>query len=1220
MTKIKSGKWNIGILREQSGGMNGVVHPAILNDNEAEFLKNPNLEEKGILKTCLGRVERFAAAFDASNPVVGMGAFYKSDGTSNIVMASGTKLYKDTPHLVTTYTSKADWDNGTKSAECDTAATPGDLKIAAGSASNVIQAVSSQSEWEACTNSQIDTTTSAGDIKIAAKHAAFSRTFDTQAEWDAGTLSNANTTASAGDVKLNKEGTDYSNTATATADFNGTHSDTQAIDNAVKLAGGSIDSYTKNLLHFDGANASTTFTDEAGKTWTAYGDAQLNTAEKKFGTASGRFDGTDDYIDTPDHDDFTLGSGNFTVDLWIKRNATGVDHAIYGQCDASVTASTISTIMQINDVDKVTVAVYSGSTSYGITSTGTITDTAWHHLAVVRNGNTLTLYIDGTADGTKDVTDVTVNNSTNKFAVSRLGEYARYFNGWIDEFRFSKGIARWTSNFTPPTEAYAAYKGSGVYTHGELIVSDPKIAKAGAISFTKTTPANTTLTVDYRIYDGSAWGAWQLDVASGATIIAKGTDLTGYKVQWRGNLATTDTAVTPSLDDVTVSVTSAYKTSGTWTSPVMNPNAGANGTATLTSVTPTNTSITKEYRTSADNTTWNAWGADGGSLTASNYVQYRLTLSTTDIAETPTAASLVISYPTVYQSSGVCTLPTLTVLNINPASNHTIAWTKTTPANTTVTVDTRGSDDNANWSAWAAQTSGNALTNLNYYMQTRITLATTDTLATPTVADITLTIPQDGKRATWTSPTIDVSSATNTGSGNLQVSSTAGDGAVSHQSRSSSDGGTAWSVWVNASADGTLNHTAQNHIQIRIIYTKTASVQSATITFDDSPAATTLLTGLTAGGSYYFTTLKDVFIIVNGIDAPKKWNGIDAVSNVGGTPPHCQYVAAHKNRIFMASVSANRSRLYWSDILDEDTWGATSYIDISPNDGDYITNIMAFGDYLIITKQRSVWILLGQAASDFAVRRLHEGIGCVAPRSLITMEDVFLFVSSEGVYVSNLSQVTLLTERLKNYWKLLNRRKLSIACASYFDHRLRVEFPYSTSTYNNRRIVYDGIRKSLYIEQFADHASCYCKFVEKGKEVLLYGHSNEGQVSQADYGTADNDAAIEMEWKTKHFNFGSSAVEKKVGRAYFAVVPASSAVTVSVYFNVDGVENATALTFTVPGSSNKEVETYKLKLNALNIRKVRTLGYRIVQATTNGGVTFQELLQEYIVKKVRETA
>jgi hypothetical protein len=138
--------------------------------------------------------------------------------------------------------------------------------------------------------------------------------------------------------------------------------------------------------------------------------------------------------------------------------------------------------------------------------------------------------------------------------------------------------------------------------------------------------------------------------------------------------------------------------------------------------------------------------------------------------------------------------------------------------------------------------------------------------------------------------------------------------------------------------------------------------------------------------------------------------------------------------------------------------------------------------------------------------------------------------------------------------------------------------------------------------------------------VLLYGHSNEGQVSQADYGTADNDAAIEMEWKTKHFNFGSSAVEKKVGRAYFAVVPASSAVTVSVYFNVDGVENATALTFTVPGSSNKEVETYKLKLNALNIRKVRTLGYRIVQATTNGGVTFQELLQEYIVKKVRETA
>ena len=68
-----------------------------------------------------------------------------------------------------------------------------------------------------------------------------------------------------------------------------------------------IDANTKSLLHFDGANNSTTFTDETGKTWTAHGNAKISTAQYKFPTGSGLFDGTGDYIDTPDHADFNFG-------------------------------------------------------------------------------------------------------------------------------------------------------------------------------------------------------------------------------------------------------------------------------------------------------------------------------------------------------------------------------------------------------------------------------------------------------------------------------------------------------------------------------------------------------------------------------------------------------------------------------------------------------------------------------------------------------------------------------------------------------------------------------------------------------------------------------------------------------------------------------------------------------------------------------------------------
>jgi len=80
--------------------------------------------------------------------------------------------------------------------------------------------------------------------------------------------------------------------------------------------------YTSALLHFDGNNNGTTFTDETGKTWTASGNAKLTTTSPKFGTACGTFDGNNDYIYSNDNADFEFGSGNFTIDAWV--NVTSV--------------------------------------------------------------------------------------------------------------------------------------------------------------------------------------------------------------------------------------------------------------------------------------------------------------------------------------------------------------------------------------------------------------------------------------------------------------------------------------------------------------------------------------------------------------------------------------------------------------------------------------------------------------------------------------------------------------------------------------------------------------------------------------------------------------------------------------------------------------------------------------------------------------------------------
>jgi hypothetical protein len=211
------------------------------------------------------------------------------------------------------------------------------------------------------------------------------------------------------------------------------------------------------LLHFNGTDAATTFTDVSGRTWTAAGNAQLDTAQKKFGTASGLFDGTGDYITVADSTDFTLGTSDFTIDFWIRKNADGAVQRICGQTntDTAINAA-LSVAMRFTAANVVVAQVASGITGYSITSTGTITaDAAWHHVAFVRDTNTLRLFIAGVADGTADVTGVTVNNSSNNFSIGRQGEIdAAYFNGWIDEFRFSVGKAFWTSNFTPPTGEY----------------------------------------------------------------------------------------------------------------------------------------------------------------------------------------------------------------------------------------------------------------------------------------------------------------------------------------------------------------------------------------------------------------------------------------------------------------------------------------------------------------------------------------------------------------------------------------------------------------------------------------------------------------------------------------------------------------------------------------------------------------------------------------------
>jgi len=228
-----------------------------------------------------------------------------------------------------------------------------------------------------------------------------------------------------------------------------------------------IDSYTKLLLPCDGADTSTDFPDSSSSSHvvTAINNAQVDTAQKKFGTGSALFDGTDDYLTVPDHADWNLAGDNFTLECLVRWNnlpADGSSHGLIGQWDT--VANEAAFVWYINRSGATYNHGFSWSTNGSagtvngkiVASTGLSTST-WYHFAVVRSVNNLYFFQGGVQQGaTADVTGVTIFDSSNNLTIGAYiegGTNIADFDGHIDELRISDS-ARWTSNFIPPTKAY----------------------------------------------------------------------------------------------------------------------------------------------------------------------------------------------------------------------------------------------------------------------------------------------------------------------------------------------------------------------------------------------------------------------------------------------------------------------------------------------------------------------------------------------------------------------------------------------------------------------------------------------------------------------------------------------------------------------------------------------------------------------------------------------
>ncbi len=228
--------------------------------------------------------------------------------------------------------------------------------------------------------------------------------------------------------------------------------------NQFKVVGSTVgDVYfpqTELLLPFDGANGATTTSDlsNSNHTVTFVGNAEISTVQSKFGGSSLSLDGSS-YLSIPTSSSWTVGSSDYSADMWIKTT-DGVADLVSAFKQAAPNNGWLFGI-GFHTVTDGKLAFYNASSSYELFGgTAFVNDGDWHHVAFTKSGATLRLFVDGVLDATGTIT-ITSTNSGEAILIGRDNNASpsRYYSGYLDELRISQGIARWTAAFTPPTSA-----------------------------------------------------------------------------------------------------------------------------------------------------------------------------------------------------------------------------------------------------------------------------------------------------------------------------------------------------------------------------------------------------------------------------------------------------------------------------------------------------------------------------------------------------------------------------------------------------------------------------------------------------------------------------------------------------------------------------------------------------------------------------------------------
>ena len=208
------------------------------------------------------------------------------------------------------------------------------------------------------------------------------------------------------------------------------------------------------LFYFDGTDLSTTFVEEKGNAVTTYGTALLSTANKVMGTAGGQFYGSHDYISIPHNAALEFGSGDFTVEGRVFFDSTGTYVAIYSKYDSS--SNIAFTIYKSGSA--VVVYASSNGTTWNLLNAvsiiGSISINTWYAIAVTREGNVWKTYVNGTLVSNVTVAGTIFANTSAVYLGKNPLNVVGAVPSRLDEWRVTKGVARYSGNYTVRTDPF----------------------------------------------------------------------------------------------------------------------------------------------------------------------------------------------------------------------------------------------------------------------------------------------------------------------------------------------------------------------------------------------------------------------------------------------------------------------------------------------------------------------------------------------------------------------------------------------------------------------------------------------------------------------------------------------------------------------------------------------------------------------------------------------